>query len=70
MCFILIMDVRLGLISLAACGLTVLINIKFAEPLRKIGGKIQRSESALLSRLSDLVAGFRVISFMIQTDLL
>jgi ABC transporter related len=61
------MDVRLGLISLAACGLTVLINIKFAEPLRKIGGKIQRSESALLSRLSDLVAGFRVIK-LYDTD--
>lgn len=65
--FILVMDVRLGLISLAACGLTVLINIKFAEPLRKIGGKIQRSESALLSRLSDLVAGFRVIK-LYDTD--
>ena len=45
----------------------VLINIKFAEPLRKIGGKIQRSESALLSRLSDLVAGFRVIK-LYDTD--
>lgn len=59
--FILAMDMRIGLMSLAACALTVIINVKYAASLRTLGGRIQRSESALLSRLSDLTAGFRVI---------
>ena len=59
--FILAMDLRIGLLSLITCALTVTINVKYAASLRELGGRIQRSESALLSRLSDLVAGFRVI---------
>lgn len=59
--FILMMDVRIGLLSLVTCALTVFINVKYAKSLRALGGKIQRSESKLLSRLSDLIAGFRVI---------
>lgn len=59
--FILFLDIRLGLISLVICSLSFLLNIVFAEPLRKIGGKIQRSKSELLSRLSDTLAGFRII---------
>ena len=59
--FILAMDLRIGALSLITCALTVIINVKYAASLRELGGRIQRSESALLSRLSDLVAGFRVI---------
>lgn len=59
--FILIMDVRIGILSLLTCGLTVFINVKYAKSLRALGGRIQRSESKLLSCLSDLIAGFRVI---------
>ncbi len=59
--FILVMDLRLGIIALMTCALTVFVNVKYAESLRELGGKIQHSESALVSRLSDLIAGFRVI---------
>lgn len=59
--FVLVMDVRLGVISLFSCFLTVFVNVRFAEPLRRIGRRIQNSESRLLSCLSDLLAGFRVI---------
>ena len=59
--FILVLDWRLGLMAILTCVLTFFINVKFASPLRELGGKIQRSESALVSRLSDLLAGFRVI---------
>ncbi len=59
--FIMVLDLRLGLISLATCTVTFLVNLKFSEPLRRIGGEIQRRESELLSRLSDLLAGFRII---------
>lgn len=59
--FILAMDLRLGIIALLTCALTVFINVKYAASLRALGGRIQRSESLLLSCLSDLLAGFRVI---------
>lgn len=59
--FILVMDFRIGVLALVVCALTVFINIKYASSLRVLGGKIQRSESVLVRRLSDLLAGFRVI---------
>lgn len=59
--FILVMDLRIGILSLLICALTVFVNIKFAASLHELGGRIKRSESALVSRLSDLIAGFRVI---------
>lgn len=59
--FILVMDFRIGVLALVVCALTVFINIKYAASLRVLGGKIQRSESVLVRRLSDLLAGFRVI---------
>ncbi|MCI5893516.1 MAG: ABC transporter ATP-binding protein/permease [Clostridiales bacterium] len=59
--FILVMDFRIGVLALVICALTVFVNVRYAASLREIGGKIQRSESALVSRLSDLIAGFRVI---------
>lgn len=59
--FILAMDARIGILSLITCGLTVFINVRYAASLRALGEKIQRIESTLLSRLSDLIAGFRII---------
>ena len=59
--FILMLDLRLGLLSLATCVITFVINMKFAAPLRGLGKEIQKGESALLARLSDLLAGFRII---------
>ena len=51
--FILMLDLRLGLLSLATCVVTFVINLKFAAPLRGLGREIQRG--------SDLLAGFRII---------
>lgn len=59
--FILLLDPRLGLLSLTTCVITFVINMKFAAPLRGLGKEIQKGESALLARLSDLLAGFRII---------
>ena len=47
--FILAMDLRIGLLSLITCALTVIINVKYAASLRELGGRIQRSESAVRS---------------------
>lgn len=59
--FILVMDFRIGFLALFICALTVFVNVRFAASLRTLGGEIQRSESLLVKRLSDLLAGFRVI---------
>ncbi len=59
--FILALDARLGLVSIITCVITFIVNIRFTVPLRRLGKEIQRSESALLARLSDLLAGFRII---------
>lgn len=59
--FILILDWRLGLISITTCVVTFYVNVKLSNPLRVLGGKIQRAESTLLSYLSDLLAGYSVI---------
>lgn len=59
--FILILDWKLGLISIAACALTVTVNMLFAPKLRRLGKQIQNAESALAARLSDMLAGIRII---------
>ncbi len=59
--FIIILNPILGLVSIISCIITFVLNLKFAVPLRRMGRDIQKGESNLLARLSDLLAGFRII---------
>ncbi|WP_261305341.1 ABC transporter ATP-binding protein [Paenibacillus andongensis] len=56
-----LLDWRLALVLLALGLLSILINTRFARPLRKISDRFQEQTGGLTERLSDLLAGLQVI---------
>ncbi|MBD0378732.1 ABC transporter ATP-binding protein [Paenibacillus sedimenti] len=56
-----ILDWRLALVLVALGLLSVLINTRFARPLRKISDRFQEQTGGLTERLADLLAGLQVI---------
>ncbi|MEW9702231.1 ABC transporter ATP-binding protein [Paenibacillus sp. SI8] len=56
-----VLDWRLALVLLALGLLSVLINTRFARPLRQISDRYQEQAGGLTERLSDLLAGLQVI---------
>ncbi|MFD0696561.1 ABC transporter ATP-binding protein [Paenibacillus sp. GCM10027628] len=56
-----ILDWRLALVLVALGLLSVLINTRFAQPLRNISDRFQEQTGGLTERLADLLAGLQVI---------
>ncbi|NOU71108.1 ATP-binding cassette domain-containing protein [Paenibacillus sp. LMG 31458] len=56
-----VLDWRLALVLLVLGVLSILINTRFARPLRKISDRFQAQTGGLTERLADLLAGLQVI---------
>ena len=59
--FILFLDWRLGLISIAIGAIALQVNLRLTKPLHGMAQKIQKTLETCTARLTDLLAGMRVI---------
>ena len=59
--FILFLDWRLGLISIAIGAVALQVNLRLTKPMHGMAQKIQKTLETCTARLTDLLAGMRVI---------